>query len=148
MPEPDSLRSVTVDADRFTEILADRLAAIVPSGFHVRAGDGMLWYSAEEGRFPGQQGDHRVGRSGTYIRENLGGFDSDEDGLVAVAEQALDELEDYVDEATHDPWPGTRRQPIPRAQIRHAALHLWYADGGNVVLACEPIPLADIVSPV
>jgi hypothetical protein len=39
-----------VDADRLTESLASRLAAIVPDGFHVRAADGMLWYSADVGR--------------------------------------------------------------------------------------------------
>jgi hypothetical protein len=137
---------VSVDVDRFTQALADRLAAIVPAGFHIEAGDGMLWYSADPGRFPGQQNDYHVGRSGTYVRENLGGFEGDdEDGLVAVAVQALDELEDYVDEATHDPWPGTRRQPRPHAAIRDAALHLWYADGDGVVLACDPIELAGIV---
>ncbi|HUC25789.1 MAG TPA: hypothetical protein VMA73_24030 [Streptosporangiaceae bacterium] len=43
-----------VDADRLTDILAGRLAAIVPDGFRVRACDGALWYSAEPGRFPGQ----------------------------------------------------------------------------------------------
>jgi hypothetical protein len=43
-----------IDAGRLTETLAARLAAIVPDGFHVRAADGMLWYSADQGRFPGQ----------------------------------------------------------------------------------------------
>ncbi len=69
------------------------------------------------------------------------------DRLAGIAAQALDELQDYVDEATQDPWPGTRTPPRPYAQVRGQPLHLWY--GGPditspVVLACEPIPLVEI----
>ena len=60
--------------------------------------------------------------------------------LIAVCVRILDELQDYVSEATHDPWPGRTAQPAPRAELRGAALHLWYE--GRSVLACEPIPLA------
>jgi hypothetical protein len=63
---------VDVDADRLTQVLAGRLAAIVPQGFQVEASDGMLWYSAGHGRFPGQRGDYRTGTSGTHVRLNLG----------------------------------------------------------------------------
>jgi hypothetical protein len=82
-----------VDVDALTALLADRLVAIVPAGFGVRAGDGVLWYSAGEGSFPGQQGDCRVGRSGTHVRVNVGVYgDTDADNLVGLAVQALDEL--------------------------------------------------------
>jgi len=137
---------VDVDIDRFALILADRLAAIVPAGFSVTAHDGMLWYSAVPGKFPGQQGDYHVGSSGTYVRDNFGVHgETAEEQLAGLAAQALDELQDFVDEATHDPWPGSRTQPQARAGIRGQALHLWY--GGpeletDAVLACEPIPLA------
>lgn len=136
-----------VDADRLTEALAARLAAIVPDGFHVQAADGMLWYSAHAGRFPGQLSNYHVGSSGTYIRDNLEAHGNTADAATDVAAQALDELQDYVDEASHDPWPGARTPPRPFAEIRGHALHLWY--GGPdvtspVVLACESIPLAQI----
>jgi len=128
-----------------TLILAVRLAAIVPAGFHVTMADGMLRYSAEPGRFPGQAGDYRVGTSGSYVTENAAGYDRAEDFLVDVAARALDGLQDFVSEATHEPWPGDRAQPVPRAQICGTALHLWYGgDGDDMVLACEPIPLADL----
>ena len=105
-----------VDIDRFTLILADRLAAIVPAGFSVTAHDGMLWYSAMPGKFPGQQGDYRVGGSGTYVRDNFGVHgETAEEQLAGPAAQALDELQDFVDEATHDPWPGNRTPPQARA---------------------------------
>jgi hypothetical protein len=71
----------------------------------------------------------------------------DADAIVRVAVLALDHLQDYVSEATHDPWPGTSSQPRPCAQIRGQVLHLWYGEPDNVVLACRPIPLAGILSP-
>ena len=141
---------VDADADALTLILADRLARIVPAGIHVEAADGMLWYSADPGRFPGQQGDYRVGRSGTYVRENLKAHGATaEDRIARVAAQALDALQDYVDEATHDPWPGEKTPPCAHAQVRDAILHLWYGGpdiGDPVVLACEPVSIAQVRS--
>jgi hypothetical protein len=138
---------VDVDLGKLTVVLAGRLAAIVPDGFHVEAAEGgMLWYSADEGRFPGQQGNYRVGRSGTYVQVNFDGCgQTDEDRIAGVAARALDELQDYIDEATHDPWPGKRTPQRAHAQVRDRTLHLWYGpDISNAVLACEPIPLAHL----
>ena len=137
-----------MDADRLAELLADRLTAIVPPGFHVEAADGMLWYSADEGRFPGQHGDYRVGRAGTHVRANLGVHgDTHADHLAGLAAQALDELQDYISEATHDPWPGTTAQPRPYAHVRDATLYLGYGDPSAPVLSCPTIPLAVLEGP-
>ena len=131
-----------VDADRLTETLAGRLAGIVPDGFHVRAADGMLRYSADAGRLS----NYDVGSMSTYVRDNLQAHgDTAEEQVADVAAQVLDELQDYVDEASHDPWPGT--PPRPFAEVRGHTLQLWY--GGPditrpVVLACEPVPLAQV----
>ncbi|HEY6294232.1 MAG TPA: hypothetical protein VIX15_01085 [Streptosporangiaceae bacterium] len=134
-----------MDLDQLTAVLADRLAAVVPAGFHVAAADGMLWYSAEEGRFPGQSGNYRVGQAGTHVRDNFGAYGaSDEENIVGVAVQALSELQDYISEATHTPWPGTTSQPSPQGQILDSYLHLWYEDRDNAILACEPLPLTDV----
>jgi hypothetical protein len=145
MPEGN----VEVDPDKLTVSLAARLAAIVPPGFHVRAADGMLWYSSDEGRFPGQLSDYRVGEAGTYVRVNFDAHEdeSDADRIAWVGRQALDELQDFVDEATHDPWPGTVSPPRAYAQVRGEMLHLRYGGpdiGDDAVLACEPIPLASM----
>jgi hypothetical protein len=73
--------------------------------------------------------------------------ETDEERMAGVAAQALDELQDYVDEATHDPWPGDRTPPRACAQVRGDMLHLWYSGPDQVnrpVLACEPIPLAEL----
>jgi hypothetical protein len=137
-----------IDADRLTVTLAARLGAIVPDGFYVSAADGMLWYAADSGRFPGQSSDCRVGRSGTYVGDNLRAHgETIEDQLTGIAMQAFDELQDYVDEASHDPWPGMRTPPRPLAEIRSGILYLWYGESdltGPVALACEPIPLVEI----
>lgn len=142
---------MNVDLDEFAAALARRMAAIVPDGFHVEAAEGMLWYSADSGRFPGQLGNYRVGRSRTHVHGNFNSHGlTDEERIAGVAAQALDELQDYVDEATHDPWPGTNRPPQAYARVRDRVLHLWYG-GPNVdsgiVLACEPIPLVDLQHP-
>ena len=99
-----------MNPDELARLVADRLQRIVPPGFHVDAADGMLWYSCDEGWFPGQTNSYSVGCSGTYVRDNfpLHG-DTLEDHIVGVCRQALDELQDYVDEASHDPWPGRVR---------------------------------------
>jgi hypothetical protein len=139
-----------VDADRLTALLADRLAAIVPDGIRVEADAGMLRFSAEEGRFPGQSGNYRVGRSGSSVGNNfelLAGTVADR--LAGVCVQALDDLQDYISEATHDPWPGRTAQPTPQIELRGAELHLWYGGrhGRQAVLACEPIPLTALSVP-
>lgn len=139
-----------MDPDKLAAILADRLAAIVPDGFQVHASDGMLWYTYAAGRFPGQLNRYTPGRTGTYVRDNFYArqeVSSDADSAAWVGWQALDELQDVVDEATHDPWPGTVRPPKPYGQIRGEMLHLWYGGpdiSDEQVLACEPIPLASL----
>ncbi|MGH3246742.1 MAG: hypothetical protein ACRDOI_11100 [Trebonia sp.] len=134
-----------MDLDHFTAILADLLAEIAPTGFHVAAADGMLCYSAEHGRFPGQRGDYNVGQSGTHVRGNFGAYGaSDEENIIGVAVQALDELQDYISEATHEPWPGVTSQPSPHGHIHDSYLDLWYGDLDNPVLTCARIPLTQV----
>ena len=133
-----------VDADRLIALLADRLAGIVPGGFRIEADGAMLRFSAEEGRFPGQSGSYDVGPSGSHVRQYLEvGSGTVADRLIGVCVRVLDDLQDYVSEATHDPWPGRTAQPTPQAQIHQGELRLWYGGphGRQAVLACAPIPL-------
>jgi len=110
---------MVVNADYLTTALADRLAAIVPAGFRVRASGGMLWYSADDGRFPGQQGTITPdGRAPTC-------------GPTSAPTAR----------------PGTRTPPRLRGRIRGSMLHLWYGEPDHIVLACEPVPLAGILRP-
>ena len=68
-----------------------------------------------------------------------------EECAADAARHALDALQDYIAEAIHDPWPGQRTMPEPHAQVRDSALHLWYGPADDLVLACEPMPLADLM---
>jgi hypothetical protein len=69
------------------------------------------------------------------------------DDFTAFLADRLDELQDYVNEATHDPWPGSRAQPRPYARIRESMLQLGYGDPDAPILACDPIPLAALNRP-
>jgi hypothetical protein len=127
---------MAVDADRLTEALAARFDEVTPAGIHVTADDGMLWYSCDFDR----------GRAGSYVRNLLGtAGEPDEEDVVRAAVQILDQLQDFVSEATSDPWPGTRRQPVPEGRIRDGALHLWYGEQGAIKLTVPPVDLADII---
>lgn len=133
-----------MDADQLAELLADRMRKIVPDGFHVNAADGMLWYTEDDGRFPGQTNDYGCHSSGTYVRRNFPSHGTtEEDHIIGVSTQALDELQDFVDEESHDPWPGTLRPPSPHAAIRDGVLYLWFGEGEEVDIECEPILLDD-----
>jgi hypothetical protein len=137
---------VDIDADRLAVLLAASLAAVVPDGFQVELAGDMLWFRSDPGRFPGQQGDYNAGSAGIWPQEDFATCreyeGTAEECAADVARHALDALQDYVAEATHEPWPGQRVMPEPRAQVRDSILHLWYGDADTVVLACEPIPLA------
>ena len=108
----------------------------------------MLWFRSDEGRFPGQQGDYHTGSAGLWPQEDfltcVKYEGTVQDCLADVARHALDALQDYIAEATHDPWPGQRTMPDARAQVRGSMLHLWYGGADDAVLDCEPIPLADL----
>lgn len=138
-----------MDTDGLVRALADRFRAVVPDGFHVTSGsDGTVWFSCDEGRFRGQLGNFQPGTAGTPLRHNLltvAGTPAER--ISAAARQALDDLQDYVDEASHEPWPGIRRPPSARAQVRDGVLHCWYVDGNTVVLELDPVPLVAPASP-
>jgi hypothetical protein len=129
---------VGIDPDQLNQVLAQRLGAVVPDGFHIEAAEGMLRYSA----------DTQVGTAGTYVRDNFAVHgETDEERAGGVTAQALDELQDYISEATRDPWPGQRAQPQARAQVRDGVLFAWYEGPGSpsgAVLEMEPVPLADL----
>jgi len=97
---------------------------------------------------PGAAGDRQVGTAGTYVRDNFAVHgETDEERAGGVTAQALDELQDYISEATHDPCPGQRAQPQARAQVRGGVLFAWYEGPGSpsgAVLEMEPVPLADL----
>jgi hypothetical protein len=67
-----------------------------------------------------------------------------EEVLASKVWAALDRLQDTIAEETADPWPGRGSLPGAGAEVRDGALHLWYGDAAEPVLAFEPITLADL----
>jgi hypothetical protein len=103
----------------------------------------MVFWADEELGLPGQMGDG-PGRSGSWVRDNFelppGPVD---ERLVTAGEWALKSLQDYVDEATTEPWPGVGKPPSVHAAIRDRQLRRWFADGESTILECEPIDLTE-----
>jgi hypothetical protein len=132
-----------VDGNELGQLLEDRLRKIVPPGFRVvYSDDGRLLYSSDPGRFPGQTGDYRVGQTGVYVRDDFTLWgQTNEERIVNACIEALDALQDYIDEVTHDPWPGDRTPPKPYAEFRDAKVVFGYGAPGTPVLECDPIPL-------
>jgi hypothetical protein len=121
-----------VEPHRLAQLLADRLNEIAPPGFRVVADGGMLFYSAT--------GTVRAaGTSGTHVRDNFDYGQPLAERIRAVSEQALDEFQDYVDEATTEPWPGQRQVPRAHAEVRSSRVHLWYGPADAPILECGPI---------
>lgn len=123
-------------------LLEDRLGKVVPPGFQVAySEDGLLRYTSDPGRFPGQTGTYQAGAAGTYVRDNFTLWgETDPERVVGACRQALDELQDYVDEASHTPWPDERTPPRPFAELRGAEV-VWGGAPDAPVLECEPIPV-------
>ena len=125
-----------VNSIELARALADLFQRIVPEGFHVWEDDGMLWYSADSA-VSGYGG----GMSGSYIAENLGNGETMEERIRWCAEHALDELQDFVDERSAQPWPGDRAVPRAHAIVVGTMLHLGFGDADAPILECEPIDL-------
>ena len=135
-----------VDFHGLAQVLARHLTKVVPPGFHVTANEAKLIYSSDSGRFPGQQGDYRVGTAATLLDQSFSEDERvNEAKVVQIAFNVLDDLQDYVDEASHEPWPGDRSPPRPHAEIRGPFLHMWYGEPEAPALACDPIALSEIL---
>jgi limonene-1,2-epoxide hydrolase len=125
-----------MDGNELAQALADRFRRMIPEGFEVWEEDGRVWYSAGFSSYWGG------GRTGSFVRLN---FDNDNGPVEAriqrIAEDTLNELQDFIDEESTEPWPGTRTVPRAQAEIRDGQLFLWFDDSGVVMLESEPIVL-------
>jgi hypothetical protein len=120
--------------DELTELLAERLNEIAPPGFQILAGDGMLHYSAV--------GTTRAaGGATTFVTDNLDASLPLPERVRQVGELALGEFQDYVDETTTQPWPGSGGVPPAHAEVRGSQLYLWYGPAEAPVTECRPISI-------
>ncbi len=84
----------------------------------------------------------RSGTSGTYACQWLYQGKGEAERLDAEAcRRALDDLQDFVDEETTEPWPGSRTVPAADTRIEDREVRMWCGDGDESVLLLEPLPL-------
>lgn len=133
--------------------IAQRLNAIVPSGFRLEVDGPMVWFGGS-GSYAGEAYDMyldlltspsrilREDRDPIYEPATIG------EVIAAVAFKIMDELKDEVDQSTRDPWPGERTVPKANAVVEQGALFMWYGDREGPAVACEPLPLTDLVASI
>lgn len=64
--------------------------------------------------------------------------------LVGAVLVVLEQVQEFVAEATTEPWPGERSMPPPHASISHGHIHCRYGSAARPVLTLRPIPLATL----
>lgn len=126
-----------MDPDKLARALADRFQRIVPESYLVREDEGVVRYFRYVPSFRGSG-------SGSFMAPNLHNGDTFEERVAWCAEHALDELQDFVDETSTEPWPGERTVPRAHAAVVEGKLHMWFGDADAPVLECEPIELASL----
>src|SRR5206468_4168026 len=108
--------------------LASRLDAAVPEPFQVVAEQEEVWL-LEKGR------------------RNTGGIIVDLEVEEAVW-RVLTDFQDELAEQLRVPWPHDPALGYvfhePEVVVRDGAVHFWYGEEGNPVLAFEPIPLNEL----
>src|SRR5205814_643299 len=99
--------------------LVERLAAVVPSPVSLVAVGSDIEVSAGQGRYGQVTMDlSAFGPLRGHITEN--------EFLRAACCHVLDAVQDYVAEATTEPWPGTREMPEPVVEVSADAIKLAY----------------------
>jgi hypothetical protein len=94
--------------------------------------------------------------TGTFLRSFLyegkppkqdgTGPDLDAKALLGASLHALDDLQDWLCEETHDPWPrqGQGAVPAPGARVSNGELHLWFGSEDDPVLRLPAIGVGDV----
>lgn len=131
-------KTAPVDPDKLARALADRFQRIVPAGYYVREENGVIWYAADAPL-------HGHDSNASYFTETFDSYGQTAvERIAGSAEHAMNELQDFVDESSTEPWPGKRTVPRAHAAVRHGMLHIWFGDADAPELECEPIELASL----
>jgi hypothetical protein len=120
-----------VDTVALAHELARRMQDVVPSGIGITVEGDMLWFSSTS----------HHGTAGSYGCQWLSEGEGKREHLLAEAcRRALGDLQDFVAEATTEPWPGSGSMPHAGARVQDGSVLLWYGDGDNPVLLLEALP--------
>jgi hypothetical protein len=144
---------VTPEAvSKLVSLLASRLRVVIPAQFFVQVTEeGLLFTSDYSYAAPASaRWLYRPLALSEGIAWRFEGNENvreyDLESVVNSAWFALSRIQDFISEATTDPWPGSASQPgLPYAEVRDDALHFGYGDPASPVLACEPIPLTELL---
>lgn len=118
---------------RFAAELADRLNEVVPTGFAVTAEDVTVEL---------RRGDQFVGSTDmAELVEDSENLDDLPANLETAARAIMSNIQDWIADATSDPWPGIRSQPNPNARVQDQTLHIWFGDADGQVLSLRPLDL-------
>jgi hypothetical protein len=72
-----------------------------------------------------------------------------QEAAVRAAHQILDAVQDFVSDATGEPWPPVQGDDVPTemaaptAEERDGIMELWYGDAGEPALALSPMRLSE-----
>jgi hypothetical protein len=122
-----------VDATFLAQELAWRMSDVVPSGIKVTALEDMLWFESVS----------HSGKAGSYACQWLYKGEGEPDRLLIDAcWHALDDLQDFVDETTTEPWPGETTPPKAGARLEDGSIILWFGDPDTPDLVLESLSIA------
>ncbi len=123
-----------VSSHDLAEALARRLDDVAPAGVTVRAQASDLAV-LHAGRV--------VGISGApAILETVEALQEPAENLETAVRAALSSVQDYIADATTEPWPGTGgRQPNPDARVEANTVSMWFGPENAPVLRLPPIDL-------
>jgi len=115
--------------------LARRLDDVAPTRITVRADDSNLAV-LHDGQVLGISGAPAILETAEALHEPA-------ENLETAVRAALSAVQDYIAEATTEPWPGTGgRQPNPDARVEANTVLMWFGPEGDPVLSLPPIDLA------
>ena len=129
-----------VDPGRFATDLATVLQQVVPDTVAVQpAGDDLAFAGRGDG-------SDRLGRAGSHVGQFFGlladRYADDASRVLAACLHAMSDLQDFVAEATTDPWPnrGPGVMPEPHGRIGADGVDQWFGDEGRPVLTLPRMP--------
>jgi hypothetical protein len=121
-----------MEAETLAQRLCDRMKEVVPPGIRLSVEGDMLVFRSDFG----------TGSSCSYACRWLYEGTGRQSELVRDAcWHAFNDLQDFVDEATTDPWPGLKTPPTPNARIENGSVIVWFGDSQAPDLTIRPLPL-------
>lgn len=126
---------MSLSAEQFARVLAERLADVLPRGCAVSPEGESLWLNTPDGY------GSSAWAGGVDGEDN----DAGDERYALAAWNVLSAVQDGVTRTLRAPWPrlpGSRlAMADPWARVADGVLHLGYGDDQNPVVRCRPITI-------